>query len=48
MTAKARILKSRSNRTSSTKHHWQQPWPAAFVRHCAQCSAWMVPLWAAT
>jgi hypothetical protein len=47
MTAKARILKRRGNRTCD-KHHWQQPWPAAVVRLCAQCGAWMVPLWAGT
>jgi hypothetical protein len=44
MTAKARILKRRSSQTC-TKPAWQKPWPTAVVRHCAQCSAWMVPLW---
>jgi hypothetical protein len=42
MTAKVRILKGRGNQPC-TKHDWQQPWPTAVVRHCAQCGAWMVP-----
>jgi hypothetical protein len=39
---KVRIL-SRRGAPHCDKHQWQQPWPAAVVRQCAHCHAWMVP-----
>jgi hypothetical protein len=47
MTAKARILKNRSNQ-ACTKHDWQEPWPIAALRQCTQYGAWIVPLWSGT
>ena len=36
MTAKARILKGRSNRTTCTQHDWQEPWPMVVVKNHGQ------------
>jgi hypothetical protein len=38
---KARIIGG--NRTRCDKHQWEAPWPAAVVRQCINCKAWMVP-----
>ena len=39
---KARILSRRGTRTCD-QHQWETPWPAAVVRQCAHCHAWIVP-----
>jgi hypothetical protein len=38
---KVRIISRR--RTRCDKHQWEAPWPAAVIRQCVHCKAWMVP-----
>jgi hypothetical protein len=39
----ARVLQRPGRRSCAGGHEWVLSWPAAVVRQCARCGAWLVP-----
>jgi hypothetical protein len=41
--AKPKVRFISRRRTHRDKHQWAAPWPAAVLRQCINCKAWLVP-----